>query len=26
VAASGLVMGRRSIPPAPEALAETTNQ
>jgi inner membrane transporter RhtA len=26
VAASGLVMGRRSVPPAPEALAETTNQ
>jgi inner membrane transporter RhtA len=26
VAASGLVMGRRSTPPAPEALAETTNQ
>lgn len=26
VAASGLVMGRRSAPPAPEALAETTNQ
>jgi inner membrane transporter RhtA len=26
VAASGLVMGRRSIPPASEALAETTNQ
>jgi len=26
VAASGLVMGRRSVPSAPEALAETTNQ
>ena len=26
VAASGLVTGRRSVPPAPEALAETTNQ
>ena len=26
VAASGLVMGRRSVPAAPEALAETTNQ
>ena len=26
VAASGLVMGRRSMPPKPEALAETTNQ
>jgi inner membrane transporter RhtA len=26
VAASGLVMGRRPAPPAPEALAETTNQ
>jgi inner membrane transporter RhtA len=26
VAASGLVMGKRSAPPAPEALAETTNQ
>jgi inner membrane transporter RhtA len=26
VAASGLVMGRGSTPPAPEALAETTNQ
>jgi inner membrane transporter RhtA len=26
VAASGLVMGRRSVPPTPEALAETTNQ
>jgi inner membrane transporter RhtA len=26
VAASGLVMGQRSAPPAPEALAETTNQ
>jgi inner membrane transporter RhtA len=26
VAASGLVMGRRSAPSAPEALAETTNQ
>ena len=26
VAASGLVMGRRSAPPTPEALAETTNQ
>jgi inner membrane transporter RhtA len=26
VAASGLVMGKRSVPPAPEALAETTNQ
>jgi inner membrane transporter RhtA len=26
VAASGLVMGARSVPPAPEAVAETTNQ
>jgi len=26
VAASGLVMGRRSVPSTPEALAETTNQ
>ena len=26
VAASGLVLGRRSVPSAPEALAETTNQ
>jgi inner membrane transporter RhtA len=26
VAASGLVMGKRSVPSAPEALAETTNQ
>jgi inner membrane transporter RhtA len=26
VGASGLVMGRRSVPPTPEALAETTNQ
>jgi inner membrane transporter RhtA len=26
VAASGLVMGRRSVPSSPEALAETTNQ
>ena len=26
VAASGLVMGARSAPPTPEAVAETTNQ